>query len=933
MADILGTEANDSLVGTSSADRIRGLGGDDTLSGLWGGDTLEGGVGNDLLDGGHFGDVLFGGEGNDTLIGGTGASGRDRDSLDGGAGEDVVDYSSYDPWTYVGLDIDLARGTAFDRRSSGWGADGLVGIEHVIGTERSDAITGDANANTLSGLGGNDTLSGGEGDDTLLGGDGADSLAGGAGDDLLEGGEGDDRLIGGMGEDTLDGGEGQDLVDYSAIETSLVVDLSTGAVSGGDASGDSLVSIESVIGTALADTLTGDDGDNLFEGGGSADSLDGGAGEDQLSYLHSPSAVQVDLAAGTASGGDADGDVYSNFEGVTGSAFGDLISGDAGRNVINGARGRDTIFGGDGDDFLNGGGDSDTLSGGAGADKFYNYGYSSNVHIPNHNTDTILDYDASEGDVLVFGQWARRITDFYITYGHATDAAGDPLGDPDTEEAFVRYRYSDAPNAEWILVDGAGLDEIFLRTEFGDPVDLLSIGTITGTDADDSLTGDRFGSYDDRIRGLGGDDTLSGLRGSDTLEGGVGNDLLDGGHFGDVLFGGEGNDTLIGGTGASGRDRDSLDGGAGEDVVDYSSYDPWTYAGLDIDLARGTAFERASSGWGADSLVGIEHVIGTERSDAITGDANANTLSGLGGNDTLSGGEGDDTLLGGDGADSLAGGAGDDLLEGGEGDDRLIGGMGEDTLDGGEGQDLVDYSAIETSLVVDLSTGAVSGGDASGDSLVSIESVIGTALADTLTGDDGDNLFEGGGSADSLDGGAGEDQLSYLHSPSAVQVDLAAGTASGGDADGDVYSNFEGVTGSAFGDLISGDAGRNVINGARGRDTIFGGDGDDFLNGGGDSDTLSGGAGADKFYNYGYSSNVHIPNHNTDTILDYDASEGDVLVFGQWARRITDFYITYGHATDAAGDPLGDPDTEEAFVRYRYSDAPNAEWILVDGAG
>lgn len=59
-----------------------------------------------------------------------------------------------------------------------------------------------------------------------------------------------------------------------------------------------------------------------------------------------------------------------------------------------------------------------------------------------------------------------------------------------------------------------------------------------------------FANSNDVINGQGGDDQLSGLGGNDLLRGGDGNDLLVGGTGNDTLVGGAGNDTLVGGSGA-----------------------------------------------------------------------------------------------------------------------------------------------------------------------------------------------------------------------------------------------------------------------------------------------------------------------------------------------------------------------------------------------
>ena len=145
---------------------------------------------------------------------------------------------------------------------------------------------------------------------------GANTLTGGAGDDVLAG-------LGGA--DVLDGGTGSDTVSYAASGAAVTVNLATGAASGGDAQGDTLISIENVIGSAFADTLTaasagsrlsGGDGNDRLVAGAGADALDGGAGTDTADYSGSNAAVSVNLLSGTASGGYADGDTLTGIENI-----------------------------------------------------------------------------------------------------------------------------------------------------------------------------------------------------------------------------------------------------------------------------------------------------------------------------------------------------------------------------------------------------------------------------------------------------------------------------------------------------------------------------------------------------------------------------------------------------------------------------------------
>ena len=197
---------------------------------------------------------------------------------------------------------------------------------------------------------------------------------------------GDDILAGEGGADQLYGGAGNDTASYIRSSTGVAVNLSLGSGTAGDAAGDTLFDIENVIGSGNADVIIGDAGVNRLEGGGGddilrggagddillggtgndqieggagADFIDGGAGIDFVDYSSSGGAVVVDLQTATATGGDADGDTFSNIEGVIGSALSDTLYGDGNDNVLNG---------GAGNDILRGRGGADTLIGGAGVD-------------------------------------------------------------------------------------------------------------------------------------------------------------------------------------------------------------------------------------------------------------------------------------------------------------------------------------------------------------------------------------------------------------------------------------------------------------------------------------------------------------------------------------------------------------------------------------
>ena len=112
--------------------------------------------------------------------------------------------------------------------------------------------------------------------------DQADVLRGLGGNDLLFGGSGNDTFDGGTGADTLIGGPGMDTANYSFSSAGVNVNLLTGLGSGGDAQGDILGGIESIIGSTHDDVLTGDNAANTLDGRSGNDTLKGGAGNDTI---------------------------------------------------------------------------------------------------------------------------------------------------------------------------------------------------------------------------------------------------------------------------------------------------------------------------------------------------------------------------------------------------------------------------------------------------------------------------------------------------------------------------------------------------------------------------------------------------------------------------------------------------------------------------
>lgn len=237
-------------------------------------------------------------------------------------------------------------------------------------------------------------------------------------------------------------------------------------------------------------------------------------------------------------------------------------------------------------------------------------------------------------------------------------------------------------------------------------------------------------------------------------------------------------------------------------------------AGVAASLLRGKGWSGDAAG---DRYVSIEGLTGSNHDDILWGDAGENELRGLDGDDTLIGNDGDDYILAGLGFDvivstgnraeyaisqsgirtvvehlnggkngtdvighgeilrfadgdlalGITGASGDDTLEGADawirgfgGDDLfLVSGTGTGRYAGGAGTDTLDYSASAGGVSASLFRGRGWDGDAAGDRYEDFANLVGTAHADSLWGDSGDNRLEGLAGDDTLIGGGGDDYI------------------------------------------------------------------------------------------------------------------------------------------------------------------------------
>jgi len=786
-------------------------------------DVVHSGAGRDILHGEDGNDTLNAGVGNDVLDGGLGA-----DILDGGQGVDTATYEN----AVTGVIASLDSGLALVNTNEAAG-DTYVNIENLTGSIFGDTLVGDAQAN------------------------------------ILTGGAGNDILIGRGNGDVLEGGEGNDTASYEYAFSTIIVDLANGLGTQGEADGDTLNSIENIIGGSGNDTI-------ISATGIQANSYDGRSGIDSVSYINSVTGVTATLTtgiSGVVQSNEAAGDSFSSIENLIGSNQADTLIGNADNNVLNGNLG---------DDLLEGLAGADTFIGGSGDDTV-SYEHSS------------LGVTASLNSVFTVGPAVTLTNDALgDTFSSIENLTGSNFSDvligDDLSNTLTGGSGDDeleGMSGADILVGGLGSDTASYAhsvsavsvslttgvagfTNIGDAVGdtFQSIENITGSEFNDLLIGN---SDDNILIGNGGDDVFEGLAGADTLMGGAGTNTASYAH---------------------GTDQS---GGLGV-----------TASLLDASINTGDAL--------GDSYSQIQNLTGSAFDDSLEGDENNNLLIGGAGNDTITGGTGEDSLFGGAGNDNLSDdGEGAAVLDGGSGDDiitltnydavtdNIDGGTGTDTLvvdnaiatylsfnmnngtlqrgsalvrftnienitvastgsalfyadnfdnvitGGSGGNDDIDYRYAPGGIIANLNTGVVTGGSGN-DTLVNIENLpYGTHYNDVLIGDDNDNQLQGGQGADILDGGAGYDLVRYdYYSNGSVTVSLmdasintTLGIVFTNTATGDTLANFERVYGSGYSDFIYGDGNANRLDGNGGDDVLEGMAGADQLYGGGGNNTAS----------------------------------------------------------------------------------------------
>ncbi|BAY77910.1 hemolysin-type calcium-binding region [Nostoc linckia NIES-25] len=767
MANIIGTNGNDTLLGFDSADTINGKLGNDTITGNAGNDTLTGGGGKDtFVYNRYFIDVSdgtdtitdFGGVGKGTnptpgVIAevdkiqfiGDGLTARNLLLTQNGSNleitfegadevklilqnfklEDLENLKASGSTPAIGNIIFEGQTSIIDSFNvlDANSTDTTIGIKNTVTffNDLANNITGlDNSDDVINGQGGNDKIDGLSGNDLLRGGVGNDTLIGGSGNDILVDNTGNNSFVGGIGDDTLS------------------ADSSTGDNTLNGGIGSDRLSVRASKGNNL---LSGDDGDDLlstsylvtnfgydFIGSTGNNTLNGGAGNDTLRAI-SP------IGNNLLNGGDGNDyldtsgyDVYRAYYSFSSS----------GNNTLNGGAGNDTLIAeiSTGNNLLSGDDGNDYLS-------------TSGVVIPFSGGDF---YNPSSGNNTLNG------------------GAGD-----DT----LRAEISTGNN---FLSGGDGNDSLYLRTSDTATSSLIT-QTVDGGQGNDLLSVDYSNASGGITTTFNATTNIGSITAAKYRVSYKNIERLNifGTAYNDNIVGSNGNDTLS--TGGGGKD--TIDGGKGDDLLSVNYSDPTT--GITTTFNATTNQGSIKAGTYQVNYKNIErlNIIGTDYNDNIVGNNGNDTFSiGIGGKDTIDGGKGDDLLT----VDYFYGSGGiittfnattntgsitagtyqvsyknierlnitgtydDDFIVGNNGNDRLsTGSSGNDTIIGGAGNDTLSNNSFS-----ETNNNTFKGG--AGDDYLD---AIGSGDNNQLFGDDGNDTLIGGNGKDSLYGGTGIDTFVF----------------------------------------------------------------------------------------------------------------------------------------------------------------------------
>jgi serralysin len=859
-------------------------------------------VGNVAIAMGAVIEAAIGGSGNDTIYGNaadnvlTGNGGND--TIDGGLGVDTVVFAGQRSAYTIAWNGQVGTVTGPD------GTDTITNVEFLRFADQTIAaaptggliVSGDITNNVMVGTEFADVMNGGGGDDTLSGGGGDDTLNGGVGNDTVDGGAGNDIIVGGPGNDTLSGGDGYDVVDYSGAAGGVTVNLLTGTASGA-AGSDTLSGFEEIRGSTGADTLTGDNQNNVILGGGGADTLNGLGGNDILT-----------AGAAVAGGGAPD---IVKAQGTANATRGTAVSLDAGFDLVarDGVINPTTVPHATVTATTHGGLEYYAFTAAAGATIV--------LDIDNATFDSVIRIYDSFGNLLgtnddgTIGADSGPATDSGLTYTVPADGV-----------YYVEVsRWVSGANAT-LVTDVPPAGQTY-TLHVSVPGHAVVEAVLTGS----------------TLNGGDGNDVLNGSEGIDILNGDAGDDTINGGGGDDVIDGGEGLDTAV------------FSGNRAAYTISTQN-GVTTVTGAD-GVDRLTNVERLQF---ADQAVTIGSFVpggiytGTDAAETIVGGAGNDVIIGRGGGDALAGGAGADTFQYDSASDSTPTDY-DNLYDFETGVDVIdLTALSTSALSiiRFDGSSFIFGNTTTGSLQIiaagrNVNAADIAYGGSHGIYLVGSnlsETLIGGTRGDGIQGSDGSDIIIGGGGGDALGGGAGADIFRYTAATDSNaegydnlfdfesgidQIDLTTLSTSAISILRQDGSSFVFVA-TAGGPMQMIAAGRAVngsdiayggthgvfLGGSSASETLSGGSRADTIVGGGGADTLIGGAGADIF-RYGAASDSTLS--AADTILDFVSGVDRLDLSAVRTGSADQFGIAYANGSSFVFVDIGGDGTNDMLIQ------------------
>lgn len=403
--------------------------------------------------------------------------------------------------------------------------------------------------------------------------DAANIVTGTAQADTIFGLDGDDTLIGLGGADVLNGGNGSDMASYGSAAQGVIVNLATGGT-GGDAQGDTYISIENVIGSPHADSLAGNAQANRFDGRGGGDTLAGSGGND--TYVYNAGDTIIEQAnAGTdeiiVSLASFSMQNIANVENLTGTSAGQSLTGNDVNNIITGTVGN-LLHGLGGNDYITAAGNLNVAFGDAGNDQLYFTG----------NQNQLFGSDGADwigvngtNNALVGGDgdevWIGATGNFNTLDGQGGNDQLYANGTGNNVYGSDGHDWLGCSGSANTLLGGAGVEWMGVSG---------TSNAAAGGEGGDTLLS--VGS--NILYGENGDDWVGCSGNANFLSGGAGNDYIAASGHNNTLDGGTGNDVLVAGAGHTGclfvfkpgygqdRIEGFLAGDAATDVIDLRGF-------------------------------------------------------------------------------------------------------------------------------------------------------------------------------------------------------------------------------------------------------------------------------------------------------------------------------------------------------------------------